>query len=408
MFMCLVWVVLCFASRVLSQLEFSQRLTQVNTGTDIGFGEAVAIGTNVNIAAISAAYGSVSKNVYIYKYSKSRNEWNLTQTINVCGTSLALSNNILVIGDSQARRAYVYKLDETDNNKTFVYVSTLSNGVSGGGFGSNCDVYVNNAYGSKSKYIILGDTSDETTGKSGGAYIFTENIDHGDSGWHLNQSVYALDEDVTWFGETVVISGNYAAVASWRGPSSQYYGYIYIYKLNAVRMVWDLIQIFEGAAQYYRLGFSMDMYIDENSGTSTGTLVASQNGVYNVNVYSLNSTGYFNYIQVLSSGLGDPSPTEFGYAISVYETRLAIGARGRYSNRGEVCFYESESVGDLFNFVSNITAYDASNNDRFGTDLMIGNTWLVVGTMDGEKAYIYGPNSTGNMEHLNVFFWFFF
>ena len=374
----------------MGEIEFVQKF-EANSSTDGGFGEVVAI--NDNIAAISAAYGIVPV-VYIYKYDKITDEWDRTQTLNMGsgrGDSLALSKNFLVIGDGQSREAHVYKLNDTSNS-TFYQVATLDNGVGGGSFGWNCDITYDD------NYIIMGDVD------SNEAYIFSRNGDN----WYLNDTLTEGSE--TQFGESVSIGIGYAAASAWRTGT----GTAYVYKYNKNTGKWDDLQVFEGESNNDEMGRVMDFYIAgdnneyynnnynyNNKNISLLAISLSADSVNEVNIYLLNSTGsgYFNLIQVLDSSNSHTS--EFGYDITMFDNKLAIGARASYNTRGEIYIYELENINDFdnvfFDLFKNITAYDANNGDMFSTQISMYNEWLIVGTIDGEEAYIYDVNlSTGS------------
>ena len=117
-----------------------------------------------------------------------------------------------------------------------------------------------------------------------------------------------------------------------------------------------------------------------------------------VYVYNTDGTGE----QKITASDGAASD-RFGHSVAISDTKVVVGSAyddDSGSNSGSVYVYNLDGTGE-----QKITASDAAGNDRFGEEVAMSDTKIVVGAVNNDDAgsnsgsvYVYNTDGTGEVK----------
>ena len=205
------------------------------------------------------------------------------------------------------------------------------------------------------------------------------------------------------FGQSVSISGNYIAVGAPGSFTQQ--GSVYIYKYSSSTQKWSLLQqivLLGELVNGDKFGFKVAM-----QGVNLVIGTPGRFGGYGtVYLYKLSVVGIFTPAQeivpnkaVFPLKLAD----QYGYSLSISGNLLVVGAIGRDDSTiylgntvnvakpetGAVFVFERPTAIDDFVFKEKLLPSNVKAYDRFGWDIAIEGTTIVVGALqDYSGAYV--------------------
>jgi len=265
---------------------------------------------------------------------------------------------------------------------------TASDAAAGAKFGSAIAVGSNK--------IVIGAERDNDSGSAAAGSVYIYNLDG--TGEVKITAADAGESDIRnddSFGRAVGIGTNKIAVGARRQRNEGAKGAVYVFDLDGTN------------------GFKMSPSSSVGSGDGFGRAVdighskivvgAPEDAFYgsgigSVYVYDLDGS---NEVAIQSSdGATDDF---FGYSVAIGHNKIVAGARQNAaggSRRGAVYVYNLDGTGEL-----KITASDGSDNDKFGTQVAIGNNKIVVGVpdhhfngQDSGAVYVYDLDGTNEVK----------
>jgi len=206
--------------------------------TDDDFGSSIDLLDDIIVVGADGDddSGTDSGTVYIfYRNQGGPNNWGLVKklislddsNLNSFGKSIALDNDILVVGS--VREATVYGKDIGGiGNWGLIKVLTapdISNG-GGAGFGESVDI--------EDSIIIVGaDADQEDTSRRGSSYVFFKD-NGGPDNWGFQQKLVPFDGEGDYFGESLSLSDDILVVgAQFDDDLGMSSGAVYLYHLNS-------------------------------------------------------------------------------------------------------------------------------------------------------------------------------
>jgi Ca2+-binding RTX toxin-like protein len=287
------------------------------------------------------------------------------------GDSVAIRGNHMIVGasfaegsGSYAGAAYIFdvatgNLLQTLNNPTPAF---------GDNFGSSVAIDGN--------YAVVGAENHHEGGATdaGAAYIFdvaTGNLLH-----TLNNPTPATDD---YFGNSVVIDGNYAIVGAWQDDTDGFNtGSAYVFNVTTGGFLFALNNTESGTFDYF--GDSID--IDGNLaivGASFGDTEFDNAG--SAQIYDV-STG--NLLLTLESPTARAFE-RFGSSVAIDGNYAVVGAGGEDvgANLGGAAYIYDVTTGKLLATLTNPTP---SSNDQFGWSVAIDGNTVVVGASDDDTG----------------------
>jgi cyclophilin family peptidyl-prolyl cis-trans isomerase len=312
------------------------------------------------------------------------------------GFAVAVDANFAIVGaprdNSYTGSAYIFEYN--DGNWTQQAKLTASDGAVGDNFGGSVSISANHA-------IVAAPRDDSNTGS---AYIF----EYKNGNWTQQAKLLAYEGDTEdWFGQSVSISGDCAAVgAKLYDISATDAGAVFIYYRN------------EGGTNNWGLNVGLspeDAAVNDNFGYSV-----SINGDYVIAgaIGDDPSSGFPNFtgsayickydgtawVQQAKLTADDGAQSDkFGWSVSIDGHYAIIGAiwdDDDGTNSGSAYIFEHNSVDpDIWNQVTKLTALDAAAGDYFGYSVAIGGGRALVGAYQNDdngsnsgSVYIFEPN----------------
>ena len=363
------------------------KLSAPDVGPGDFYGRVVAI--DGNYAAVGAPYkdfSSHSGSVFIYKRSDINDTWIQTYQLNPAdghhfGWSLSLDGPYLIVGASYAGdAAFIFKR-ESETETWSQQVKLTAPEIGQGYFGTSVDI--------DDPYAIVGASHDDENGPySGSAYIYVRD---GET-WSMQTKVYGKQdvEVYDYFGESVAISGDFAAVgAIGLKPGSLGNGYVHIFGRDGTN--WNFAQELSGDA-----GFGQDYFGKSIAMEGDDLIVGGQHttvdGYWRAGAaYIFTRSGGSESLSLQQKLMVSDADTSdvFGWAVSINGDLAVVGAPGRDDNGTDSgSSYVYVRTGTTWNQEFMITASDASENDNFGLAVATDGVNIIVGSVN--QGFISG------------------
>lgn len=257
-----------------------------------------------------------------------------------------------------------------------------SDGAAGDAFGS--------AVAISGDWAVVGAYADDSF--KGAAYVYKRIS----GAWIQQQKLTAADGAAgDCFGVSVSMNGNYIIVGANKANSNK--GAAYIYKLT--NSVWG---------QHKRVkasdGLSADLFGQSVAIYGNWAVVGAEgdNGKKgSIYTFSVGDTSETEYSHLYAST--QVASARFGCSVSMYNTRMIVGA---YTENSKGAAYLFGQSGGIWQAASQqLLAYDAASGDNFGCSVAIYGDYAVVGASNGNvgsaggtecgSAYIYKYKFTG-------------
>ena len=189
-----------------------------------------------------------------------------------------------------------------------------------------------------------------------------------------------------WFGYSVSVSGNYAAVSAYREQDSSgnaLSGVVYIYDITSGTLLYTLNNpnaYGVGTADYFGQSVSISgNYVVVGAPFEEATTGEQSSG--RVYVFDV-STG--NLLRTLndSNAYGTPLNDLFGWSVSLSGNYVIVGAPGEADAGGTAsgkAYIIDVTSGSLLHTLSNPNPYGTSTDDNFGKSVSISGNFAVVG-----------------------------
>ena len=370
-------------------IQFSNVLTSFVTSSSIDIGGSVQIKNqnqntiNADISVISpdtskgAWYGASSWEVSKLTASDAAVDDDFGDH------SIDISGDTLVVGaynkGGSAGAVYVFTRNTTGSGWVERVKLTTSNNVGNGKFGERVRI--------QDDTIVVSAPSDDSN--KGAVYIFTRNTP-GDltSGWTEqykitgSQSIAGdyLSKGLDLYGDTLIV-GSYHA----DNGSGAYGGEAYVFTRTAgnINSSWTerarlVPTIDHGAGD--RFGNHISLYEDTvaigaygDGGNATGSFY-----IFTRTTPGDLTSGWTERQKITAHDAA--SDDYYGWAISLYENTLMVGAMEENSDKGKVYVYSRTggSITSSWSHVTDLTASDAYTDDRFGYDLHLEKDVAVI------------------------------
>ena len=346
-----------------------------------------------NYAAVGAPYkdfSSHSGSVYIYKRSDFNDTWIQTYQLNPTdghhfGWSLSLDGPYLIVGASYAGdAAFIFKR-ESQSETWSQQVKLTAPEIGQGYFGTSVDI--------DDPYAIVGASHDDENGPySGSAYIYMRD---GET-WLEQTKVYGK-QDVgayDYFGESVAISGDFAAVGA-TGLTSQGTGngYVHIFERDGTN--WNYAQELSGNAGFGKDYFGKSIAM-EGDDLIVGAQHTAVDGIGSAgSAYIFTRSGGSNSLSLQQKLILSDADTSdvFGWAASIKGDMAVVGAPGRDDNGTDSgSSYVYLRTGTTWHQEFMITASDAIENDKFGLAVGTDGVNIIVGSVN--QGFISGNSGS--------------
>ncbi len=392
----------------------TQKLTFSNPGF---FVRAVSMFGNTAVIADSSDgdNGTQSGAVYIFEYNTSTNMWDQKQKLYASdaassdnfGVSVSLYANHLVVGSwfddnsngSDAGSAYFYAYNGTTNKWEFKNKLLATDGLAGDFFGQAVAI-------SKDRIAVGAYQYDEpgVANNLGAAYIFDFNAVAGTYDY-TQKIIPASGNFNTAFGNSIALDkdtmtpNRILVGASGDDEMGTGAGAAYVFDFN--NPTWSQTQKFIQGDGVLNDKFGERVSISGETAV-VGAYKDQELGVNAGAVYVFN---YVNNNWVFSQKLfadDAASGDLFGWAVSVENNRLVVGAQGDEGFTGSVYVFEND--GSSWTQQHKLSASDGAAADAFGSDVDISGDRLLVGArFDGTtggsaagSAYVFDYDVINN------------
>ena len=363
------------------------------------FGYAAAISGDY---AVVGAYNNDNDNgidagaVYIFK--RNGNSWNQQQKLiapdgaaeDLFGYSVDISGDYILVtsawdddAGAKSGSAYIYKHDGT--------VWNMQQKISASDAGEDNRFGINAAI--SGEFVIVGAFFDNDFGyRSGSAYIYERT----GTTWVEREILYASDADTNdWFGVSVSIDGDYAAVGSRfdTNENGKTAGGVYIFQRQGVDWIQQqkVIASDGSAADHFHKNAIHGDYL------VVGAYDDDDNGMDSGSIYVFKRDGT-NWVEQERHTASDASIYDkFGADVAIYENRIVAGASWNRDHGGKSgSIYIFTNNGTSWSETEKIIASDGDAGDIFGNPVDIDKNYTIVGARNdddkGENAgaaYIY-------------------
>ncbi|CAL2075753.1 hypothetical protein [Tenacibaculum sp. 190524A02b] len=324
------------------------------------------------------------------------------------GERVAIDGNIAVTvsrsNSVEAGKVYVY-INDGSGNWSQQTILMASDGFAGDNFGSSVALEGN--------YLVVGARSqtNESGIDTGAVYLFEYN---GSNTW-TEVAVFEPSDGSSGdrFGESVSIEGNLILVGARDGSVG---GCAYLYENDGTNTFTYSETKLEPQVQsnYSGARFGYDVLVKDGRAYVGGPADYSSVGrasAGSVQIWDQANDGSWSRTHRLR---GTETSEYFGSAISVDGDYLAIGAYNfevsstPEADQGRVFVYEADINGDYLDANRVIVQNDdkdSYNDQRFGTDVVIDNGFLYVGTFGNgsnstDAVYIFKDDGTNNWSQL--------
>jgi len=365
--------------------------------------ETVLVCCIICVINVSASLSSLSGSEIILTASDA-------QTYDCFGYSVAIAGDIAVVGayakNGAAGAAYIFERNSGGANAWGqVKKITASDAEAGDQFGIAVDI-------SGDVIIVGARQEDEVASNGGAAYIFERNSGGANAWGQVKKLLPSKPEVDAWFGISVSIAGDLAAVGAYREDSGYTdSGAAYVFERNIGGLNnWGQIKKMGPADANPNEWFGRSVAIDGNV-LVVGANLDNQNGggagaayVYERNIGGLNNWGFVKKLLASDGTTND----NFGTSAAISDDIIIVGAHGNDSGGGDTgaaYIFERNSGGaNAWGQIEKITASDAQASNHFGFSVSINRNIAIVGAY-GEKtggelagaAYVF----TRNTEQIN-------
>ncbi|KAJ5077994.1 hypothetical protein M0811_05251 [Anaeramoeba ignava] len=265
------------------------------------------------------------------------------------GVSVSIYEDVLVIGSPYAKQAFIYRYNGTNFDLEQILIESATY------FGYSVSIYedviVIGAPGVNQAFIY----------RYNGAICIQEQI--------LSESVSNFGFPVSIYEDVIVIGTNNAKQ-------------VFIYRYNGAN--WNQEQILIESASYF--GYSVSIYEDVIVIGAYDVIVIGAYGAKQVFIYRYNGTN-FNQEQILN----EPSVSNFGRSVSIYEDVIVIGTYG--ANQVFIYRYNGTNWNQ-----EQILSKSASN---FGFSVSIYENFTAIGAPNANQAFVYEANLIPQVNILN-------
>ncbi|WP_459210675.1 hypothetical protein [Aquimarina rhabdastrellae] len=325
------------------------------------------------------------------------------------GERVAIDGNVAVTvsraNGTAAGKVYIYTNDGA-GNWTQQTTLTASDGFAGDNFGYSIAIEGN--------YLVVGARSQTNASAvdTGAAYLFEYN---GSSTW-TEVAIFEPGDGSSGdrFGESVSIEGNLILIGARNGCVG---GCAYLYENDGTNTFTYTETKLEPQVQsnYSGARFGYDVLVKDGRAYVGGPQDYSSVGnasAGSVQIWDQANDGSWSRTHRLR---GTQTSESFGSGISVEGDYLAIGAYNfevsstTAADQGRVYVYEADGNGDYLDanrvIVQN-TDKDSFTDQRFGTDVVIENGFLYVGTwgdgsINGDAVYVFKDDGTNTWSQLS-------
>jgi len=323
--------------------ELLERITENSKNSDFGYSVAI----NEDTIVIGARSEDLTEDdnefshgaVYIYENYKQGigAPIKLTQTIpaSFFGSSVAISNNKIVVGSTFGHNSLGGEATDSDRNFGAAYIYTKGDSwnlehtiVSNEPdklFGYDVSIH--------DDYIVVGSDAGDTDGASLAYY-------YNNGSWSSNGSFPSPGHDIVLVSNSFLFATIYRGAHSFNGMTT---GYVNIYKRNTSDTNWEFLQKIEPTEPSSTHGFGADISISDDE----KTLAISDRGETIVYLYSQTPTGW-----TLDSNVTQldkwPRSLSFGNSIAVTNTSLVVGANSENYDVNESTTYRSAGAAYFF------------------------------------------------------------
>ena len=388
-----------------------QKLTASDAADLDYFGCSVAISGDTVVVGASwsddAGYLSGSAYIFSRNYGGA-NKWEQVKKLTASdaaaedhfGYSVSISGNTVVVGAygddvagyKNSGSAYLYTLDPGH------WAQQKKHGATSGALGWSTAVTEN--------MLAVGAPND---GTNGAVYLFYRNNGTGPDTWEQKLKItgYASGEK---FGSAVSLDKDKLAVgAPYNDNAGSDYGAAYIFYRNLGGPdYWHKVETLTASDTGGLFGWSVSLSGDKLAvGAPANFFTAG--AAY---LFYRNTGGIDKWGEVKRICASDPFPlNQFGWALSLDNDKLAVGAPFNSSNKGAVyIFYRNHGTPpndtDNWGFVKKKTADLAEVGDHFGYAVSLSHDQLVVGAPDEDSqgtssgaAYVYYRNYGGSIDN---------
>ncbi|MGA2528954.1 MAG: hypothetical protein ABSG36_07295 [Acidimicrobiales bacterium] len=350
-------------------------------GTDTGSGDAV--GVSVAIAGTTAVVGAPghAKDVgLVYVFAKTATGWKQTAELKGSGTvagdffgyAVAISGRTVVVGapgyHKNAGRVYVFRRGTTRWRQV---AELKGSAVSGDYLGDAVAV-------SGSTAVVGSDGNDKNAGR---AYVFSG------AGTRWKQAAELKGSDTIaqdGFGYTVAVSGATAIVGAPDHAKDSGRAYVFI----GSGAHWSQVAELKGSDTVSDNGFGVAAAL---SGTAAVIGAPGYKSATGRAYVFEDSAGRWSQVAELK-GSGTVGADDFGYAVAISGTTLALGAPGYSKNTGRLYLF-GRSDG-AWKQLASVKGSDTVSGDYLGYSVGIFGDTAVVGA-DGHsksagRAYLFG------------------
>lgn len=191
------------------------------------------------------------------------------------------------------------------------------------------------------------------------------------------------------FGQTIVINGNHAVIASpGRGSSFNRLPSLYAFNRSTSTGLWTQSQKIEipGAAVFDQSGRSLAL---------SGNTLAANSGNHSVVVFSRDRGGRWSHAATIRRQDVPGATTQFGASVALADDQLFIG--------DTQASYNGLSGGVVFSFrrsgaswVAGPVISPSASRNSFGGAMAVRDHWLVVGSGGNQSGWIFRVAATGN------------
>ncbi len=296
------------------------------------------------------------------------------------GVSVAIDGGLAATGayylDNIQDAVYVYKND----GGTWNHLIRLQENVKG--FGADIDL-------SGNRIIIgaaVGGESDEF-GK-GKAFIYEYNGAPGFLGWTDKSVLVSSDAPAAnFFGSSVAISGDYAAVSASGDINTLAGQAVFVFERDGTGN-WNEVQKITPPSGLLTDNFGTNSLSMDGNRLVIGAASAQVGGISKgiAYVYERNSSGSWVLVQALTASDGAQFDS-FGSKADILGNKIIVGSRNDDDDgdaSGAAYLYTFN--GTTWNETSKYTSSDAAAGDQFGRDVAISDYYAIVGAPSNDDA----------------------
>jgi hypothetical protein len=236
------------------------------------------------------------------------------------------------------------------------------------------------------EYAVVGAYADDSS--KGAAYVYRRIS----GAWTQQQKLTASDGVAgDCFGVSVAINGDYIIVGANKANSNKGAAYIFYKNTSSVWGQHKRITASDGASNDL-FGQSVGIYGDWAVVGAEGD--NSRKGSIYIFIVSDTSTNQYSHLYASTQ----VASARFGCSISMYNTRMIVGAYTESSKGAAYFFGQSSGIWQESSY--RVAAYDAATGDNFGCSVGIYGDYAAVGASNGNVG---NNNSVSGTESGSVY-----